>query len=630
MLFHIYSNNMLVENYPFQCLCYLLRLHLALRLIANLPPHQLSFSHHLPPLIKALSSAVWQGGQEGGEYSEDVFKSLAELAFSLGVGSPLKSSLNSLLCALCYCQSQFFSLLLSNCQQVVDDSSEDVGNLLHTLAQVAQSHECSSILLESDLMSRITPILTNQLGKLLELVQTSKSDSAEQNSREISRNSLSNICVLLAFLTDFLRGWIPGKNWASEEENRKFWPLLLEFLSLDPCIISAVEMSFCQEVACEFFESCICNHSKNKEAFVQLLCNAMSSTYSFETADPAESVTSEGELKVDEKQPVLTSFLHKLLVDLVLKQESIPVMLKVDRIVETDLGIPIPSLSLPLTHDSTEFHPSFSIGPTCYFLLVPSDATVGDLLLLCKSHMQMNTAPPLPPRKSNTTTSSSPAMMKLLQKKASSPPTDKTEDKLEIAKFEVKKLKFDMTGKYGKKEITTRTSSEISLDFLELVLLHDRDNVLETSEMISRLVQQVNEFQPVSSPALCLYMRREDMAKLFLCPKKEIIKDTTVFSLPKSLLEIFIANHGLRPLAECISDLFPYHWPDHLRKSESLLPVSQFKSHSLLHAPAYLPLHAMVMLGLCLRMDCYGSVLGENSSVVLVLLRLILGAELKG
>ncbi len=49
-----------------------------------------------------------------------------------------------------------------------------------------------------------------------------------------------------------------------------------------------------------------------------------------------------------------------------------------------------------------------------------------------------------------------------------------------------------------------------------------------------------------------------------------------------------------------------------------------------LDLPSMLPAHSVFMLGLCLRISCYGDLLKENPSVTLVLLRLLLKAKIKG
>ena len=143
------------------------RLQLALRLLSNISLTEASLSHHLPTLIRVLSSAIWEGGKTTPDYDEGIFHSLAEHAFSLDVDSPMKSALNSLLCALCYCVSDFFAMLLANCSHLLEMSSEGRPKLLHTLAHVAQSVECTSILLRSDLMSGITNQLYDGFDQLL-------------------------------------------------------------------------------------------------------------------------------------------------------------------------------------------------------------------------------------------------------------------------------------------------------------------------------------------------------------------------------------------------------------------------------------------------------------------------------
>ena len=101
---------------------------------------------------------------------------------------------------------------------------------------------------------------------------------------------------------------------------------------------------------------------------------------------------------------------------------------------------------------------------------------------------------------------------------------------------------------------------------------------------------------------------------------------------PSSLLELFIQQGGLQSLAECVPSLYPFLWPEKLanRTVSKPTPPPGCKPHFLLHIPSSLPFHSTVMLSLGLRLGCYGNIMRENLPVSFVLLRLMLGVELKG
>ena len=315
-----------------------------------------------------------------------------ETAFSQEIGSPLKLAFNSLVCSLCHCQPELFPLVLTNCQEAMRSEHPNVSNLLQTLAQAAQSPQCNLILLESDLATSIMKNLRDGLSELLEMNKELSEEKLEQ-----FRSTLSKSCMYLAFLSDLCRNWIPAKNWVGTPENSAFWPILVRLLSSSTIGgMSSVEVSFCQQVACEFFEDCVCGHAHNKALFAKLLCNVLRGSVTFSSNEPSplqDDTPLSGEAKdgKDEKlstSPVLTFFLHKLIVDLVLKLESVPIVLKeqegADPMVPT-LMPPPPPLSFPPTHEAPHFHPSFPIGQGSYYLQLPATYTMEDLAKLCQN-----------------------------------------------------------------------------------------------------------------------------------------------------------------------------------------------------------------------------------------------------
>ena len=387
--------------------------------------------------------------------SEETFRSLVELAFSLEPGSRYKASLNALLCSLCSSNQQHFSLLLAACEDVLITGIDKAGHRLNTLAQAAQSVSSTKILLESELLSRMISRLTNGFEKLLHLVchpVTSDANNDEKSDvplKENARDVILYLCSLLAFFTDFLRNWRPGKTWMASSDNHRFWSPMLQFLSMETSIVSPLEISFIQEVSYEFFSVCILGCDDTKEAFVKLVCNALRNEYSFNSNISSDRI--------------LTPFLHKLLVGIIFQHETIPIILRViapsDSNVDTES--PLFPLSLPSTTESQEFHPSYPIGESCYYLHVPGSSSLSQFESLVLSHKMTKLPPSKPepkttektvrkglggasvkPPTTSTTTSTSTASAV-----AKSTLAPSSTSNLDVASFELKHWKIPAPGK---------------------------------------------------------------------------------------------------------------------------------------------------------------------------------------
>ena len=677
------------------------RLQLALRLLSNISLTEAPLSHHLPTLIRVLSSAIWEGGKTTPDYDEGIFHSLAEHAFSLDVDSPMKSALNSLLCALCYCVSDFFAMLLANCSHLLEMSSEGRPKLLHTLAHVAQSVECTSILLRSDLMSGITNQLYDGFDQLLKAAKQATPESETKSStdgeeRQSSsgldvRSMLSSLCASLAFLTDFVRNWTPGKDWMALEENRRFWPLMVELFSMDMACITKVvkdtgavssvvafELSFCQKVVLEYFSSCLSNHTENKRAFVRLVCSSVKGAYSFSSVMTESESDSTSDSKPDSSIgiPVLTPFLHNLLLELVLQPESIPIILKqtdeekIEELPHKQTSSGVNPLSFTPTHECLDFHPSFPVGSTCFFLEMSPSSPLSKLTSQFDTPAESKPAPPKPKKDPAPSTSSSTfSSLKLpLTRKPKPPPAPPSTHSIEITNFELRKWLLPGSSFNPPQEDEANGKKfDSSTNKMMFVLPVDCGRTLEEKSTLGGLLERSREIGGEGvGPALILHMQRFDLVQHLISLSKNKDKPTALSSTPtssssssssvESLLSLFVSERGLSSLALCLPSLYRYQWPE---KTFGLAPQAQvvpatsttdasgstsdsttvqaskekaslFVSQVLLHPPNILPFHSILTLGLCLRVDAFDTTLSQNLAMVYVLLRLVLGTELEG
>lgn len=604
---------------------YYFRLTLLLRLLSNLPPSKAPPASHLPFLICTLSNIIWNAQDMNDICSGETFHSLVELAFSLEPNSQYKMSLNSLLCALCFVNTDYFSLLLSSCENVLVNEIETANRLLSTLAQAAKSPACSTMFLKSDLSSKMISRLTNGFEKLLDLLchpvaeETSDLEVPLQNN---ARDTLSYLCSLLAFLTDFARNWMPAKLWMAREENHRFWSPMLLFLSMDSSIVSPQEISFVQEVAYEFFNVCLQACQPTKCAFVHLVCNALSENY------------------------VLTQFLHKLLVSLVFRQDSIPIIIR--------LLVPDPrketaySLSLPLTFETQEYHPSYPIGESCYLLHMTSSAHLSKLDTMIKSQ-RVNK----PPSGKYLTKLSD----RLSHKKWHKPPTSDAvstmpagvADSIDMDSFDLKEWKESDVNKDDQAPTGTAggvgTSNSKSL-VVYCAAKYKEEDALSCNSLTVYIRHSVKGTVISDEVRLChlvphgvcdeypLTAVMDDSAILFNAEHSPAQKGPDMFNL-------FLSCGGLQPLAGCLPSLYSYHWPSSLRTGSPVLGNGVqhapdvtlrgiFRPHIILNPPTVIPFHSLLMLGLCLQLETYAEVIGGNPSGAFMLMRLLLGDSSKG
>lgn len=604
------------------------RLTLTLRLLSNLPSSKAPPARHLPFLICTLSNIIWNGQDMTDVCPGEILHSLVELAFSLEPNSQYKMSLNSLLCSLCFVNTDHFSLLLANCEHVLVNGLDTTNRLLSTLAQVAQSPICCKMLLKSELLSRMISRLTNGFEKLLDLLchpVTEETSGLEVPLNSNARDTLSYLCSLLAFFTDLMRNWTPAKLWMAREDNHRFWSPMLHFLSMDTSIVCPQEIAFVQEVAYEFFNVCLQACQPMKSIFVHLVCNALS------------------------ENCILTLFLHKLLVGLVFRHDSIPVIIRV--LIPDPKKETTQSLSLPLTCETREYHPSYPIGESCYLLHMNSYITLLKLDSMLKSQKVSKTpvskasakpADKLSHRKTPKTTTAAHV--------PSSVPFTVLESFV-MENFDPNSWRGPESGKDMHAQVPTGTGAggaSTTKGLLFCAARYSEDDVLDCNCLTSYIRNSVKAT-----------IFSDDVHLSHLAPTGGLHDDYPLMAVMDESTFLFNAEHipvqnhpdmfnlfltfgGLLPLAGCLPSLYSYHWPSSLRTDSPAAVGSGnkvasdgtsrgiFRPYIILNPPAALPFHCLLMLGLCLQLESYGEILGLNPAAAFLLMRFLLGEISKG
>ena len=599
---------------------------------------------------------IWHGRDIEDICHEDTFRSLVELAFSLELGSHYKTAMNALLCALCRTSPSHFSLLLASCEDVLISEPGTVGQRLNTLAGAAQSFHCTEVLLGSELVAKMVSRLTNGFEKLLDLAYNTSpmgSETPPTTADGNLRGLVSSLSSLLAFFADYFRHWRRGKEWMARTDNHRFWAPMIQFLCMDTTVISALEASFVQEVAFNFFSVCLFGCEASKKVFVQLVCDLL--------RNQCYTAAGGGDDTRNVKTPVLTPFLHKLLVGLVFQHENVPVIVKLvpPPLDQVKVGCVTGPLSLPSTCEVSDFHPSHPIGETCYYLRAPGAFTLTQLEALVRSHDTVKPAPVKAEakkteksthRKSVASAKTLAAKVAVLRHPASAATAPASDiDSLSVANFTLKDWKP------GKEE-SEKTEQKGLPSFTTLAYYTlDCDNTLAEEEcsVYSSLLTSYAKLDDEERSAraenelLCDLVPTcsADHPLLVVLDQKGLYfgarHSSSSASPPLSeMFSMLVSYEGLLPLARSVPPLYPYLWPSSLLgddasgtslESDPVVGSRQlFKPYSLLGPPIVAPFRCMVMFGQCLQLEAFGRVLCENLSAAYMLMRLLLGEDLRG
>ena len=208
-------------------------------------------------------------------------------------------------------------------------------------------------------------------------------EDSDSDGGSFVRDFLAEACILLAFLTDFARDWIPAKNCLGERA-MQLWAPLLHFLSLaeaHPRLVPPHELEFIQSVAIQFFRAVVEGNIVNKTIFGRQLANSIRGVFGFESRDKFPPRL---------EAACFTSLTYRLLVELVLDTEHCTIALQEPTTSRVKTP-PSPLLPLPLTHSSPAFHPSLSVSRQSYLVSLPVSATLSQLASLCQPQLVSHT-----------------------------------------------------------------------------------------------------------------------------------------------------------------------------------------------------------------------------------------------
>ena len=232
---------------------------------------------------------------------------------------------------------------------------------------------------------------------------------------------------------------------------------------------------------------------------------------------------------------ILTPFLHKILTELILMQESVPLILNC----EASMLKTSPTLSL--CHDTTNFHPSFGVGSTRHYLKMSSTSTVRSLQALINKEDKDKSV--------KTVKQSSHSFFRrrpIVTPKVIKSPKPEPSNNWKLGTFEIKKFSLD-------------NSSPPDLSSVAFFKLLDDGLYLDNNV---KLVDVPKHSESIL-PTLQVVLESDEN-------KVDSIDHTSDTS--EELLKGFISKEGMSALAQCLPFLYPYQWPQHESTLQSTRP----------------------------------------------------------
>ncbi|XP_050306481.1 baculoviral IAP repeat-containing protein 6 isoform X2 [Anthonomus grandis grandis] len=343
--------------------------------------------------VSSIASILWFAHQSSTVTTYDL-KSLITLEFFESIyqlktvtsHDSFKYALDSLLCSLCYVRSEFFPLLLQKIGVLVPNLSRDLA------ASISDDRKDNEVMLEDSnqeewyghlIIGELTELNLSK-DQLETVALASRSPTAIQqlldsglpkllnnaiyefchNNNETSpvpMAKLEKVTAILQFFTDvcdekMLRDWLGSPDGSS------FWPHLLQWLCKKPFSSSSIQSEshvHLEEVCVKFLAKCCMCHPNNQSRLATVLCEVIS-----------------------KQQNGISGFLRRLLLQLLLENEKVPVSIEADETLYK---------SAKVAQVFVPAHPAFKQTYNRTMLYLSTSTTLADIL---EQHLIFNTILP--------------------------------------------------------------------------------------------------------------------------------------------------------------------------------------------------------------------------------------------
>lgn len=332
-----------------------------------------------PAYILSIASIVWASKSSSdlsATITTDLFDSLYNLIAIADDNLALKYSLDSILCAFCYTKAELFPRLLQHMKVLVpnlstdpaasisddrkdsksmtDDSKQNFANnsewyerlVIRPLSELyLTDDQLETIALVSRSPTAIQQLLDSGLPKLL----SSSILEYCQNKSKSRMAQLDKITAILKFFADVSEEKVM-RDWLGSSDASMFWSPLLNHLCKRTFTRSSTlkteAHSRLEEVCVRFLSRCCLCHISNQTLLAKVLCEVIS-----------------------EQTQGITGFMRRLILQLLLENEKVPVCVTSDETVyKTSATSFVP------------IHPAFKQNHNTAFLYLGTNVTLADIL----------------------------------------------------------------------------------------------------------------------------------------------------------------------------------------------------------------------------------------------------------
>ncbi|CAH1128208.1 unnamed protein product [Ceutorhynchus assimilis] len=329
--------------------------------------------------VSSIASILWYSNQAQVTYD---LKSLITLQFFETIymlkmkasNNSLRYALDSLLCSLCYNRSELFPLLLQkigvlvpnlssisdDCKGMTDDRKQDFANsewyshlIIGELSELNLNQEqLETVALASRSPTAIQQLLDSGLPKLL----NSAICEFCNNNKQLPMAKLEKVTIILQFFTDVCDEKML-RDWLGSQDGSSFWPRLLHWLCKKPYNSSSIQSEahvHLEEVCIKFLAKCCLCHPKNQVRLATVLCEVITL-----------------------QQNGISGFLRRLILQLLLENEKVPVSIEADEIYKFSR---VGQVYIPA-------HPAFKQTYNRTMLYLSTTTTLGEIL---EQHLWFN------------------------------------------------------------------------------------------------------------------------------------------------------------------------------------------------------------------------------------------------
>lgn len=336
--------------------------------------------------ISCIASILWSAKEANVTYplqnmiTTDLFNTVFKWTEIVDDNLALKNALDCLLCSLCYIKNELFPILLQrmcvlvpnlstdltasisddrkDSESMTDDTKQNFENESEWYGRLIIGELSQIILTDSQLrtiaMVSRSPVVIQQLldSGLPKLLIKAILEFCDNKMDRVPMAKLENVTSILRFLADICSEQ-SMRDWLGTPDGSSFWLPLLQWLCRKQPLqvisqLKSETRAQLEDVCVRFLSRCCLCHPNNQRLLARVLCEVIS-----------------------QQSNGISGFMRRLVLQLLLENEKIPVCIKTDETVYKTSPVPQPSMP---------YHPAYKCTHDRIFLHLSTNTTIGEIL----------------------------------------------------------------------------------------------------------------------------------------------------------------------------------------------------------------------------------------------------------